>query len=753
VSHEEYLELQAQIREYERAYYVEAKPLVSDAEYDRAFRRLAGMEKAHPDWVSADSPSQRVGAPLAEGSKFERVAHEVPMVSIESLFSMEEVGEFHQRVLKGLGLDGGADAEDGKDQPLLGLFDQGPDFVCEPKWDGVSAALIYQNGVLVRGLSRGDGAFGEDLTQNLRVVRGVPLRLMAENPPELVEVRGEVMLSVPDFDRINEELVAAGQQPFANPRNSASGTMKRLDPSIVASRGLRFMAFELVRCQAASGDDAAGSVAPGRHSKALDLLKEWGFPTSSYRKITPDLAGMAEFHRQLEEQRDQIEFEMDGVVIKVDEIALREQLGSRARTPRWACALKFAPREETTKLLDIEIQVGRTGRLTPRAVLKPVTLGGTTVTYATLHNAGYISGLDIRIGDRVTVRRAGDVIPQIVGPVLEARSGELPEFKWPKQCPVCQTSVAVKPIGKDKEKGEHRYCDNIDCPAQMERRVLHLASRTALRMEGLGQKAVAQFAEAGLLKKVEDVFDLDYDRIQELEGWGKKSVETLREQIDAAKKPDLDRFLFGLGIREVGGETARALAEFAGSLEGVRKLCVVRPPEVVSEHQPELEPELDVELDVEAQAEAKPKSKPNAKKKKAAKPKDPAVEKLKEIDGIGPEVAKSILEFFREPRNQHALEQMTAFGVQPKKMERPAGGNELPLSGLIFVLTGALSVPRSDYKKQLLAAGAKVAGSISKKTDFLVAGEKAGSKLKKAEELGVEVLDEAELQRKLAAEE
>ncbi len=725
MSHEEYLELQSQIREYERAYYVDAKPLVSDAEYDRAFRRLVELEKAHPDWLSADSPTQRVGAPLPEGSKFERVAHEVPMVSIESLFSIDEVSDFHQRVWKGL--------------------DVRAEFVCEPKWDGVSAALIYQDGVLVRGLSRGDGAFGEDLTQNLRVVRGVPLRLMAENPPALVEVRGEVMLSIPDFDRINEELVAADQPPFANPRNSASGTLKRLDPSIVAKRGLRLMAFELVRCQGSGEGANSASPAPRRHSEALELLKEWGFPVSPYRKITADVEGMAEFHRQLEEQRDQIEFEMDGVVIKVDEIALREQLGSRARTPRWACALKFAPREETTQLLDIEIQVGRTGRLTPRAVLEPVNLGGTTVTYATLHNAGYISGLDIRIGDRVTVRRAGDVIPQILGPVLEARSKKLPVFEWPKQCPVCRTKVTTKAIGKDKDKdkGEHRYCDNMDCPAQMERRVLHLASRTALRIEGLGQKAVAQFAEAGLLKKVEDVFQLDYDRIRELEGWGQKSVDTLREQVDAAKSPALDRFLFGLGIREVGGETARALAEFAGSLQEVRRLSAIRPPD--SDLDPD--PESAESADAAEAAKAGSRSK---KKKKASKPKDPAIEKLKEIDGIGPEVAKSILEFFREPRNQHALDQMTEFGVRPKEMERLASDSELPLDGMIFVLTGALSVPRSAYKEQLLAAGAKVAGSVSKKTDFLVAGEKAGSKLKKAEELGVEVLDEAALQRKLA---
>ena len=716
MSHADYVDLQQQIRQWERAYYVDASPLVSDAEYDRAFRRLLELEELHPDWVGEDSPTQRVGAPLPEGSKFERVAHEVPMISIESLFSMDEVADFHQRVLKGLGVDGEGDEQQS-------LFTSAPNFVCEPKWDGVSAALIYEKGVLVRGLSRGDGAFGEDLTQNLRVVKGVPLRLLTENPPALVEVRGEVMLSISDFDRMNEELVADGQQPFANPRNSASGTMKRLDPSIVAERGLRFMAFELVRSQSADGGE---SQVPARFSDALDLLKDWGFPTSTFRKVTSTLEGMAEFHQGLEEQRDQIDFEMDGVVIKVDDIEQRQQLGSRARTPRWACALKFAPREETTQLLDIEIQVGRTGRLTPRAVLEPVSLGGTTVTYATLHNASYISDLDIRIGDRVTVRRAGDVIPQILGPVVEAREGKLAKYKWPTACPACQTEAV--------SKGEHRYCVNMDCPAQMERRVLHMASRTALRMEGLGQKAVALFAENGLLEKVEDIFNLDYDRIQELEGWGQKSVDALRQQVDAAMEPELDRFLYSLGIPEVGAETARGLAEFGGSLKQIRQMCTDPVPDSFQQAMAEYE---------EAKAE----------KKKAKKPKEPAQEKLEQIDGVGEEVAKSILEFFREPRNQQALEQMAEYGLKPKQMEKAADAGDLPLAGLTFVLTGKLSAPRSDYKKQLLAAGAKVAGSISKKTNFLVAGEKAGSKLKKAEELGVEVLDEEALQRKLGGDE
>jgi DNA ligase (NAD+) len=702
-----YRSLQDQIRAHDQAYYVAADPQISDAEYDRQFADLRQIENEHPDWVEPDSPTQRVGSALPEGTKFKRVEHVVPMISIESLHTSAEVEDFYRKVCKGL-------AESVSDL----------EFVCEPKWDGVSAALVYRDGVLDRGVSRGDGAAGEDITQNMRVIRGVPLRLLGEHPPPLLEVRGEVLLGLPAFERLNQSMVERGEKPFANPRNATAGTLKRLDPSVVASRGLTFIAWELVRWlpgpeakgegrggvpqTGLSGLSSADSDLPVDHMQAVRAMRAFGFATEpkpidtlkgeppTYRDLVLSAEQMIEFHHQLEARRGEIEFEMDGVVVKVNSLAQRLLLGSRARTPRWACAYKFAAREEHTRLLGIEIQVGRTGRLTPRAILEPVQLGGTTVGFATLHNAKYIAELDIRIGDQVLVRRAGDVIPQILGPAVGQRTGEETVFEWPTVCPSCGSQA--------KEKGEHRYCVNMDCPAQMRRRVLHLASRTALRIEGLGEKAVAQFAEAGILNRVEDVFQLDYEAILKLERWGQKSVDGLKAQVDAARQPPLDKFLYALGIREVGSETARAVAEKFLSLDALR--------EAVSH--------------------------------------ESAPEVLAEIDGIGSEVATSILEFFAESRNQIALQHMLERGVHAQDLAPPNPESVLPLAGQVFVLTGTLSVPRPEFKARIQALGGKVSGSVSAKTDFLVAGEKAGSKLAKAEKLGVKVLDQAGLEKLLA---
>ncbi|RMH04181.1 MAG: NAD-dependent DNA ligase LigA, partial [Planctomycetota bacterium] len=543
-SRRRYEELVREIAEHDHAYYVLARPTLSDAAYDRLLRELLEIERRHPDWVRPDSPSQRVGAPLPEGSRFPRVPHAVPMISIESLFSFEEVAEFHRRIRRA----------------LAGRADDWC-YVCEPKWDGVSASLTYRDGLFELGLSRGDGAVGEDITANLRAVGGLPLRLRGE-APALLEVRGEVMLPRPAFERLNEELAAAGEAPFANPRNAAAGTLKRLDPAVVRSRGLRLIAWELVRCE--GGPEFA------THHEAMAAVAEWGFPVSPWLEVVRTPEEMRAFHDRLEERRDQLDFEMDGVVIKVDRRDLRELLGSRARTPRWACAYKFAPREEITRLLDIEIQVGRTGRLTPRAVLEPVRLGGTTVRHATLHNASYIAERDIRIGDRVVVRRAGDVIPQVLRPLADQRRGDERVFTWPVSCPECGAEAVAR--------GEHRYCVNLDCPAQMRRRVLHLASRKALRIEGLGEKAVAAFAEAGLLRSLEDVFRLDFARVAALEGWGEKSAAELRREIEAARRPELARFLYALGIPEVGEEASAALARSFGSLAALRRACDAAAP-------------------------------------------------------------------------------------------------------------------------------------------------------------------------------
>ncbi len=781
-----YQELLREIAEHDHAYYVLARPSVPDAEYDRLFRELLALEAAHPEWVGPGSPSQRVGAPLPEGSKFERVEHAVPMVSIESLFSDEEVADFHERVARGLA--GGA-AE--------------WSYVVEPKWDGVSASLVYEDGLFVRGVSRGDGAVGEDLTGNLRAVGGVPLRLRGD-APALLEVRGEVMQPLPEFERINRAMVEAGEQPFANPRNATAGTLKRLDPAVVRARGLRLIAWELVRCEGGPGF--------ATHTEAMAAVAEWGFPVTPFRAEVTDPAGMKRFHDELEARRDELDFEMDGVVVKVDRKDLRQQLGSRARTPRWACAYKFAPREEVTRLEEIEVQVGRTGRLTPRARLEPVRLGGTTVQHATLHHAKYIRENDIRLGDWVVVRRAGDVIPQILGPVKERRTGGEREFVWPSTCPACGSQAVTR--------GEHRSCMNLDCPAQMRRRALHLASRKALRIEGLGEKAVEQFAEAGILTRVEEVFALDYERIEQLDGWGEKSVAELRKQVEEAMRCPLAKFLFALGIPEVGEEGSAAVAEAFGSLDALREACDRAAPAaerrgdageagagldaLVSFFQGRWFKKAGEPAEQAREALARrygsverlggKRSLPDCAAPLAAAWPEPAVEpplggeagawldaflaalealhaggpgaaacgplderpyraafelaRFESVPFIGKEVAPSLVGFFTRPQNVEAVAAMLAAGVRVEQAAAPAAGGAL--DGLTFVITGTLSRPRGEIAEEIQAAGGRVAGSVSAKTDYLVAGEKAGSKRKKAEQLGVAVLDEAGLRALLA---
>lgn len=667
---ERYERLVRELQEHDYRYHVLARPVISDAEYDRLFRELQELEAAHPGWVRPDSPTQRVGAPLPEGSKFERAPHSSPMLSIESLFSVQEVAEFHERVLRALEGEGGA----------------APEYACEPKWDGVSASLLYEDGLFVRGLTRGDGVHGEDITRNLRVLRDIPVRLRGARPPRLLEVRGEVLMPVARFEALNEEMAAAGETPFANPRNATAGTLKRLDPAVVAERGLRFVAWEIVRAE---------GVGLARHSAAMAAAAEWGFPVGAERALAGSVSEVAAFHGGLEARRDEVPFEMDGVVAKVDQYALRDVLGTRARTPRWACAWKFAPREESTRLVDIEVQVGRTGRLTPRAVLEPVQLGGTTVRHATLHNARYIAERDIRVGDRVVVRRAGDVIPQVLAAVLEARTGAERAFSMPRRCPACGGEVL--------ERGELLFCVNMECPAQLRRRVLHLASRRALRIEGLGEKAVEQFMVAGLVRRVPDVFALDFAKVAELERWGEKSAAALRQQVEAARSPAWPRFLYALGIQEVGEETARALAARFPTL---------------------------AELEAAATAED-------------------ALERLQEVDGVGPEVARSIAAFFHEPANRGALRRFEELGVRPQRAIGAAKGAREGVTGKIFVLTGTLSVPREEAKAWIEAAGGQVASSVSRKTDYVVAGADPGSKARKAEELGVRVMDEASLLRLL----
>lgn len=780
-----YEELKLQLREAEHAYYVLAEPILSDADYDRAYRELVQIEEQHPEWVTADSPSQRVGAALPEGTRYERVAHAVPMISIESLFSEEEVRQFDERVRRGL------------DSEAASYF-------AEPKWDGVSAALIYEQGELVRGLSRGDGAYGEDLTHNYRVVGGVPLQLRGEDPPALLEVRGEVLMPIARFEAMNEELLAEGENPFANPRNATAGTLKRLDPSVAASRGLRFIAFEVVRHEPSRG---AVRQELTSHAAALDALREWGFPTSTESIGPAGLEQVLDFHRDLEERRDQIAFEMDGVVIKLDRLDQREQLGSRARTPRWACAFKFAPREEVTVLEGIDIQVGRTGRLTPRARLAPVTLGGTTVRHATLHNAAYMERLGLGIGDQVLVRRAGDVIPQILQVVHAAGDRQRVPYVWPDACPSCGVSVT--------QRGEHRYCVNLDCPAQLERRIQHLASRAALRIEGLGEKAVAQFLAAGLLDHLADVFDLPNRAVAELEGWGETSAHALAREVEAARHAAFPRFLFALGIEQIGAEAAQSLAEHFGNwgaLEGCVWLAAPIAPCLLSEAKDkQLRKLMSLLKKVCSGEEVQPRAEWGAHWRKYAEsgelaedlahagklaqaqgggePWQPvwpsfdaqawhargeqlarqalcedtrisssqglleagatavlATHELHQVPLLGAIGSAALTTFLTRERTLEVLREMARLGVEPRSEAGPIASTvETAASGKTFVLTGTLSRPRGEFSALITEAGGKVSSSLSQKTDYLVAGEKAGSKLGKAEKLEVPVLNEEQL--------
>ncbi len=805
----DYEELVRRLLEYDHAYYVLGRPLVSDAEYDREFRRLQEIEAAHPDWILPESPSQRVGAPVPEGTGFARVRHAVPMISIESLFGPGEVQEFHERVLRF----------------LAGKTEEEPSYACEPKWDGVSTSLLYEDGRLVRGVTRGDGTTGEDITGNLRAVRDIPLRLLEGGGrpwPRLLEVRGEVMLPVSRFEEVNEELVAAGGSPFANPRNAAAGTLKRLDPAVVARRGLRFVAWEAARWEPDM---------PPTHSEAVETLAAWGFPVSPWRTLARTPEEIVAFHDELEARRDGADFEMDGIVAKVDSLALRELLGSRARTPRWACAYKFAPREETTTLLDIEVQVGRTGRLTPRAVLEPVRVGGVTVRHATLHNAAYIRDRDIRIGDRVVVRRAGDVIPQVVGPIPEARTGKERVFRMPGSCPACEGDVA--------EQGEYLVCVRIDCPAQVERRILHMASREALRIEGLGPRSVAQFFRAGLLRTVEDVFRLNKERIIGLERWAEKSAQELIQQIEAAKTAPLDVFLFALGIEGVGKETAREIALAVGSIERLERMARLasyvarvrrtegllghaarrleefwlknflrpfkgyanrvrledalrrarirtRPSRLsegpgldfrssVCEVAESIEHDLGELEDLSSLAEILdgPDLEPAVREgvegfldrqdwSDDVRPTSAwqiailsslALSRFQAINGVGQVLGSTIALFFGTKANIDSLNAMKALGVKPTPLcpeRRPRRSGAL--AGKTVVITGTLSKPRSDVVKAIEEAGGRVASAVSSKTSYLLAGEKPGSKLAKAKDLGVSIIDEEQLCHMLRGE-
>ncbi len=649
--------LRNRIDEANYRYYVLDDPSITDAEFDALLRDLLALEEEHPQLRTADSPTQRVGAPPSE--RFTSYQHARPMLSLANAVSQEEVRAFDERARK---LAGAAVA-----------------YVCELKIDGLAIALDYRNGSLERGGTRGDGRVGEDVTANLRTINTIPLRLRSSKPPPaFVEVRGEVYLRKSDFERLNAKRERDGLPVFANPRNAASGGVRQLDPALTAQRRLSFFAYQLV-------DDVASL---RTQWESLRFLAGLGFPVNPYIVRAATVDEVLAYCREWEERRDELDYEIDGVVIKVDDLALQERLGVVARDPRWAIAFKFKPREARTKLTGIVVTVGRTGTLNPNAVLEPVQIGGVTVKSATLHNIDYIRSNDIRIGDTVLVTRAGDVIPRVVGPVLAERTGRERKFTMPDVCPVCGADV-------DHPPGEAMSrCTNAACPAQVYERLRHFASRGAMDIEGLGDVMAQQLTELGLVRDIADIYALDAEQLATVPRTGVKSIENLLRNIEQSKGRGLARLLYGLGIRFVGSQTAQILADDFGTIEAI------------------------------AAASA---------------------DELQGSEGIGPEVAGSVTLFFKQPANLEIIERLRAAGVDmtaPKRARAAAG----TLAGKTLVLTGTLpSLSREEATALILGAGGKVTGSVSKKTDYVVVGDEPGSKLAKAERLGIALLDEAAL--------
>lgn len=660
--------LREQIRVADDQYYNRGHSDISDAAYDELFVALRQLEAENADLVTPDSPTQRVGAPLPKGGSFATAAHLAPMGSIESLMSADDVRDFDDRVHRLLDLPA--------DTPIV--------WICEPKLDGTSANLLYENGELVRGLSRGDGEQGEDLTTNLRTIRNLPLTLHGRGPfPARIEIRGEVIMSRRGFLALQEREETSSEGTFRNARNTVAGTLKLLDPRVVKRRPLDFIAFAIGHVEGASF---------ATHHALRQQLARWGFQVAEPADRVEGIDRVLAFRDDLERRRDDLPYELDGVVAKVDDFELQQRLGRTSRTPRWALAYKFAPRLATTRVVRIDAQVGRTGAVTPVANLEPVELAGVTVRNASLHNWALLAERDVREGDVVEIQRAGDVIPEIVRVFADRRGADSRPATPPTQCPVCGSALHTE--------GKFVYCNDVDCPAQLVGRVVHLAGRRAFDIEGLGPKQVEQLAQARIVKSLEDVFRLatKRDAVLQLERWGDRSFQNLVEQIDRARTPTLARFLHGIGIRHVGETTAKDLAAHFGSLDRLRSATS---------------------------------------------------EQLMEVDGVGEEVAAAVVEFFASPRNQATLEALTAAGVAPQSTSGVTAG---PLAGRVFVFTGGLStMSRDDAKARVEALGARTAGSIGKKVTDVVAGADAGSKLEKARGLGLRILDETEFAELLAS--
>jgi DNA ligase (NAD+) len=656
--------LREKIRYHEYRYYVLDDPEISDAEFDRLMNEVKKLEAARPDLVTPDSPTQRVGGKPREG--FVKVAHSIPMLSLDNAYTEEELRNWERRV-----------------HELSGRKDKDIEYVCELKLDGMSLALRYEGGKLVRGITRGDGSTGEDVTLNVRTVRSIPLSISTEKLkkagiPADFEVRGEMLMPIASFKRMNEEREKHGLSQFANPRNATAGTVRQLEPSITAQRRLDYFAYMLL---------SGGRNLFDRHWQALDALDTAGFKVNLRRVLATNFDEVWKFIGEWEEKRETLPYEIDGVVIKVNSTALHRQLGFTGKAPRWAIAYKYAARGGITKIEDILVQVGRTGKLTPVAALKPVPIGGTTVSRATLHNMDEIERLGVKIGDWVEVERGGDVIPKVTR-VLDDKDHPRghKSFHMPEKCPVCGGHVV-----RAEGEADHR-CVNQKCPAKLRETILHFASRGVMNIDGMGDALVNQLTERGMVKDVADIYKLTKDDLLKLERMGDKSAQNVLNEIERSKKLPLERVIYGLGIRFVGERTAQFLAEHFGALDA---LVTARE------------------------------------------------EELQQVEEVGPRIAKSIVEFFAEPKNRELVDELRAAGLtfRGKKKERGT-----KLAGKTFVLTGTLAnYSRDEAKKMIEDAGGKVTGSVSKKTDYVVAGEDAGSKLDKAKELGVNVIDEKEM--------
>jgi DNA ligase (NAD+) len=659
-------------------YYVLDAPLIPDAEYDRLFHTLLKLERRFPRLASSDSPTQRIGGePL---DSFTKVRHPEPLLSLSNAFDAAEVRAWYDRAVRLLAGDFGE---------VL------PAVVAEPKIDGLAVALTYEEGQLSVGATRGNGRVGEDVTAHVRTIHAVPLRLgtrrSAPEPspriPERLEVRGEIFLTLSRFEAINQNLLEAGQKPFANPRNAAAGSLRQLDPQITASRGLSFFAY---------GTGPMTGTPPASQSETLRWLEELGFPVSPEIRHFDGVDGAIEFCEAISDRRDSLAYEIDGVVLKIDRLDYQAALGAIANAPRWAVAFKFPAREATTRLLDIERNVGRTGAVKPLAILEPVGIGGVTVGKATLHNEDYITQRDIRIGDRVIVKRAGDVIPQVVGPLPEARTGGERTWTMGDTCPACG-----EPIVRFEGEADF-YCVNVACPAQLKRLIEHFASRGAMDIRGLGAKVAVQLVDAELVRTIPDIYRLREDDLRSLEGWKTRRIDNLLAAIDDSRERPLARLLFGLGIRFVGATVAELLVRHISSL-----------------------------ADLESRDESE----------------------LERIEGIGPETAGSITEWFRHEPNRKMIVELRELGVNTERSPGETPVSEGALAGKTLVLTGALpSWSRAEASARINAAGGRVTGSVSKNTDFVVAGEAAGTKLDRARELGVPVIDEDSLRELLEAE-